>query len=252
MVDMEPAVDKLEALFQKAESDLNYISLRLETEFSQQFSESCQDELNPIKLLKRINQAKQRFKSLSEEASCICSKQEEIKDVLTDQMLACQDLLRQLQKCAGLSVLDSNADEQFLRALETRLRIDTTSSEQSVHDEDKENNTSVDQTRGKQPQLETVTKPVSRGRKEFIAIDEKEFLSVSDLVRGRVKLADVNKVYEVLFQHFKKNKNSSSLTPKEMTKMGLKVTGATGEAKLKVLRALKVIEINNKGAVKMA
>lgn len=163
-------------------------------------------------------------------------------------MLACQDLLRQLQKCAGLSVKDSNADEQFLRALETRLRIDTTSSEQSVDDEDKENNTSVDQTRGKQPQLETV----SRGRKEFIAIDEKEFLSVSDLVRGRVKLADVNKVYEVLFQHFKKNKNSSSLTPKEMTKMGLKVTGATGEAKLKVLRALKVIEINNKGAVKMA
>ncbi|KAM7449437.1 regulation of microtubule polymerization or depolymerization [Porites harrisoni] len=245
---MEPAVDKLEALFQKAESDLNYISLRLESEFSQQFSESCQDELNPIKLLKRINQAKQRFKSLSEEASCICSKQEEIKDVLTDQMLACQDLLRQLQKRAGLSVKDSNADEQFLRALETRLRIDTTSSEQSVDDEDKENNTSVDQTKGKQPQLETV----SRGRKEFIAIDEKEFLSVSDLVRGRVKLADVNKVYEVLFQHFKKNKNSSSLTPKEMTKMGLKVTGATGEAKLKVLRALKVIEINNKGAVKMA
>lgn len=41
---------------------------------------------------------------------------------------------------------------------------------------------------------ETVTKPVSRGRKEFIAIDEKEFLSVSDLVRGRAKLADVNKV----------------------------------------------------------
>ena len=35
---------------------------------------------------------------------------------------------------------------------------------------------------------------VSRGRKEFIAIDEKEFLSVSDLVRGPVKLADVNKV----------------------------------------------------------
>lgn len=28
--------------------------------------------------------------------------------------------------------------------------------------------------------------------------------------------------------------SSSSLTPKDMTKMGLKVTGATGEAKLKV------------------
>lgn len=39
-----------------------------------------------------------------------------------------------------------------------------------------------------------VSETVSRGRKEFIAIDEKEFLSVSDLVRGRAKLADVNKV----------------------------------------------------------
>lgn len=33
------------------------------------------------------------------------------------------------------------------------IKIDTTSSEQSVDDEDKENNTSIDQTRGKQPQL---------------------------------------------------------------------------------------------------
>lgn len=33
--------------FQKAESDLNYISLRLETEFSQQFTESGQDEVRP-------------------------------------------------------------------------------------------------------------------------------------------------------------------------------------------------------------
>ena len=32
--------------------------------------------------------------------------------------------------------------------------------------------------------------------------------------------------------------SSSSLTPKEMTKMGLKVTGATGEAKLKVNNVL--------------
>lgn len=37
-------------------------------------------------------------------------------------------------------------------------------------------------------------KPICRGRKEFIPVDEKEFLSVSDLVRGRAKLQDVNKV----------------------------------------------------------
>jgi len=247
---MEPAVDKLEALFQKAESDLNYISLRLETEFSQQFSDSDQDELNPIKLLDRVNRAKVRFKCLSEAASSTHSKQQEIQDGLRNQLLACQNLLRHLQTCAGLSVLEINTDEQFLQALESRPRIDTTGSEQSADEEGKENRT-VGEAKSEQRQ-EAVAKPICRGKKEFIPFDEKEFLSVSDLVRGRVKLQDVNKVYEILFQHFKKNKNSSSLTAKDMTEMGLKVTGATGEAKLKVLRALKVIEINNKGAVKMA
>lgn len=99
---------------------------------------------------------------------------------------------------------------------------------------------------------ESDIKPVNRGKHEFVPVDEREFLTVSELVRGRVKLQDVNKVYDVLFHHFKKNKHSSSLTPKDLTKMGLKVTGATGGAKLKVLRALKVIVIDNKGAVKMA
>jgi len=35
--------------------------------------------------------------------------------------------------------------------------------------------------------------------------------------------------------------SSSSLTPKDMTKMGLKVTGATGEAKLKVNNLLLLL-----------
>ncbi|XP_068749539.1 spindle and kinetochore-associated protein 2-like isoform X2 [Montipora capricornis] len=231
---MDPAVDKLEALFQKAESDLNYISLRLETEFSQQFAESGQDELNPITLLERVNKAKMRFKSLSEEIVCIYSKQEEIQDGLRKKMLACQGLLRDLQQGAGLSVLDITADEQLLQGLEIRLRIDTASSQQSSDEEEKENKNTENQVKADTQQ--SAVKPNSRGRKEFIPINETEYLSVSDLVRGRAKRQDVNKVYEVLFQHFKKNKNSPSLTPKEMTKMGLKVTGATGEAKLKVVR----------------
>ncbi|KAJ7389117.1 regulation of microtubule polymerization or depolymerization [Desmophyllum pertusum] len=245
---MEPAVDKLEALFQKAESDLNYISLRLETEFSQQFTDNGQDQLNPIKLLQRISQAKIQFKCLSEQATQIHSQQQEVQAGLRNQMLACQDLLRHSQKCAGLSVSEKNDDEQFVQASLTCLRIETTSSEQNADEDNKENKTvNAESTH----QQEAIIKHVDRGTKELLPIDEKEFLTVSTLVRGRAKLHDVNKVYEVLFHHFKKNKNSTSLTPKDMTKMGLKVTGATGEAKLKVLRALKVIVINNKGAVKM-
>lgn len=246
---MEPAVDKLEALFHKADSDLNYISLRLETEFSQQFAENGQDQLNPIKILQRITQAKTRFKHLSEQASWIQSQQQEIQNKLGTQMLACQDLLRHSQKCAGLTVSEKNEDELFLQASVNCLKIEMSSSEQSSDEDDKENKSVKAESIQQQ---EAANKPICRGTKELLPIDEKEFLTVSKLVRGRAKLHDVNKVYEVLFHHFKKNKNSSSLTPKDMTKMGLKVTGATGEAKLKVLRALKVIAIDKNGSVKMA
>jgi len=41
---------------------------------------------------------------------------------------------------------------------------------------------------------EAVLKPIHRGTKELLPIDEKEFLTVSKLVRGRAKLHDVNKV----------------------------------------------------------
>ena len=37
-------------------------------------------------------------------------------------------------------------------------------------------------------------KPVKRVKNNLIPIDEKEFLTVSELVRGRAKLQDVNKV----------------------------------------------------------
>lgn len=42
--------------------------------------------------------------------------------------------------------------------------------------------------------LEAVVKTIYRGTKELLPIEEKEFLTVSKLVRGRVKLQDVNKV----------------------------------------------------------
>ena len=42
---------------------------------------------------------------------------------------------------------------------------------------------------------EAVNKLISRGTKELLPIDEKEFLTVSKLIRGRAKLHDVNKVH---------------------------------------------------------
>jgi hypothetical protein len=41
---------------------------------------------------------------------------------------------------------------------------------------------------------------------ELVDVSEEEFNSVSELIRGRVKLPEVNVVYRRLFEHFKEHK----------------------------------------------
>ena len=50
---------------------------------------------------------------------------------------------------------------------------------------------------------ESANKPIYRGTKELLLIDEKEFLTVSKLVRGRAKLQDVNKVCLKIYNTWK-------------------------------------------------
>jgi hypothetical protein len=90
-----------------------------------------------------------------------------------------------------------------------------------------------------------------RSPKTFVAVSLDEFESVSDLVRGRVKLEEVNHVYETLHTFFKENRKKRieggmTISTKDMSAMGLKITGATGEARLKVLRQLKLLTISTR------
>eukprot|EP00042_Codosiga_hollandica_P022358 m.81988 g.81988 ORF g.81988 m.81988 type:complete len:86 (-) comp50763_c0_seq2:109-366(-) len=80
-------------------------------------------------------------------------------------------------------------------------------------------------------------------------VTESEFEGVSELIRGRVKLTEVNHTYEIVFAQFSGKRQSTPLTIANMSELGLRITGATGEAKLKVLRALKIISISKTGDV---
>ncbi|XP_032239472.2 spindle and kinetochore-associated protein 2 [Nematostella vectensis] len=237
---MESAIDKLEALLQKTDSDLNVISLRLDTEFSQQFAKIGEKNLNPVKLLERINKAKHDFKLLQTEMMEISKRQKDVQAELTNNLVPMQQMIQALQIQTGLEVAERTEEEAFLRNIAPSTAL-SQNAESYQKDDEKENNRILENTEN----LE-----IKRNLKEFIPVTEAEFNSVSELIRGRVKLDAVNKVHETLFEHFKKNKKSSPLMPQDMFRMGLKVTGTTGEAKLKVLRALKIISISNKGAVK--
>ncbi|KNC48114.1 uncharacterized protein AMSG_04344 [Thecamonas trahens ATCC 50062] len=69
------------------------------------------------------------------------------------------------------------------------------------------------------------------------------------LVRGRISVDAVNAVYRTVYDTFQAEPRRKPMGVKEMVSMGLSVTGASGKAKLNVLRSLKLIEMSSAGVV---
>ncbi|EKX53613.1 hypothetical protein GUITHDRAFT_100597 [Guillardia theta CCMP2712] len=78
-------------------------------------------------------------------------------------------------------------------------------------------------------------------------ITEEEFLSVSNVVRGRCKLDECNTLLDVILAHCRKTKSSHPISTVELVKIGARVTGQTGGSRLATLRSLKRIEISKEG-----
>ncbi|XP_033747461.1 spindle and kinetochore-associated protein 2-like isoform X2 [Pecten maximus] len=256
---MEQTVNSLESMFQKAESDLNYLSRKIDFELGQK------NKANPAQLIEKISEIKKEYGDLVKEAASIQEAQKEAVEYFRTQLMAACQLLQALQQQTGKQ--DGERPEELDR-LEAILGIKLPSSaDKPLADgggDTEEEDSSGTSTTSPDVQVEqskpTVCKvsepqlsPASRRAdcSECQDITQEEFESVSELVRGRCKLADVNVVYRVLWRHFKEENNSKPLNPGEMFKMGLKVSGTTGEAKLKVLRALKLCTISAKKEVKL-
>jgi hypothetical protein len=87
---------------------------------------------------------------------------------------------------------------------------------------------------------------------KFVPVSEEEFEALSSLVRGRLKLSMLNEdIYQILYNHFKDipKKAREPIDAVALTKLGAKVTGATGENGLNSLRHLKIITTTKKGYV---
>ncbi|KAL0248172.1 hypothetical protein GEMRC1_003408 [Eukaryota sp. GEM-RC1] len=87
----------------------------------------------------------------------------------------------------------------------------------------------------------------SRSSGDFIPITDDEFNGVSSIVRGRSKLSDLNELYRSLYDLFDGGRKKSTLSHEKACKLGLKVTGQTGEARLNTLRQLKIVHLSKKG-----
>ncbi|CAB4022199.1 spindle and kinetochore-associated 2-like isoform X1 [Paramuricea clavata] len=233
---VEAATNRLEALVEKIDSDLDYAVLKLSNEFSEKFEDGLPSEINPVELIERLRKAKQEFKVLMKESDDIESKQKAIIQALCRATSEQMNKVLELQRHAGMQP-NANTDNEEL----VILRQECGTAE----------NMKVDDVSTDLKKYGKLTTTCRSGSNDFDPVTEEEFMNVSDLVRGRSKLEDVNQVYNALFTYFQKHRKVSRLTLKDMTKLGLKVSGATGSAKLKVLRTLNIIEISKDGSVKM-
>ncbi|BFZ04349.1 hypothetical protein BsWGS_07388 [Bradybaena similaris] len=266
---MEKAVDNVEAVFQKADVDLSYLSRKLQMDNGQASSK----EDNPIRLMTQIEEIKSEYSALAKEIAVIQAAQKEAVSFCHTSLLKMTELLgkleaqseetedtelaqtlygelSQLMGVTGLNLLPQSAPQAGDQHLATQ---DEGPVSRGPAASSSEPCPSVAKPAQKEPTRLDVLAQERRSRcSDFVEVTNEEFLSVSELVRGKVKLDDVNRTYRMLWQHFKEEGNKEALSPQEMNSMGLRVSGATGEAKLKVLRALKLCHISKNGDVRLS
>ncbi|CAG2251324.1 unnamed protein product [Mytilus edulis] len=195
-------------------------------------------------MLQKIQDIKKEYGSLVKEAAAIQQVQKEAADYFKTQIQTVCKLLEDLQQKTGKS---DNERPQELDKIEEILGVkiptgceiqgpsndqkDTGEEEENhTYTIDSKNNTEEENTAGAESCLSPAE--LRSGTSEFIEITESEYT-------------------EYCGRHFKEEENKSPLSTGEMNKLGLKVFGSTGEAKLKVLRALKLLTISRNKDVQL-
>ena len=194
--------------FQKAESDLNYLTRKIEFEIEKDTEEN---KVNPAKMLEKIKDIKKEYGALVQEAAAIQQVQKEAADYFKTQIQTVCKLLGSLQQQTGKS---DGERPQELDKIEEILgikiptgcenqQIDQASDQKETKEETDHQehtytiNSRVTETEeDKSSVAESSLSPAERraGSNEFIEITQAEFDTVSTLIKGRVKLVEVNMV----------------------------------------------------------
>ncbi|XP_023823987.1 SKA complex subunit 2 isoform X2 [Salvelinus sp. IW2-2015] len=104
LFNMEIAVDKLEAMFQKAEADMEYMEKRLRLEFLTNAPENGTTEENPVKLLENLSAIKVRHAALCTQVQEIAAEQKQSMDSIRAHLDTTVQLVQQLQQTADVEI----------------------------------------------------------------------------------------------------------------------------------------------------
>ncbi|XP_066552330.1 SKA complex subunit 2 [Amia ocellicauda] len=230
---METAVNKLEAMFQKAEADLEYVEKQLKFECMTNLPEDGAAEENPVKLLESLSAVKARHKSLCAQMEAIAREQQESMQAIRAHLDTTVTLVQELQSTADVQVpplteAQQVAAEQLgvavLGAAEASLQAP--------------------------PPLEAPAPPQpaaqSAGPPEELT--EADLTAVPRGVRSNLRLPELNALYRQLQEHFTAGDSRGALSLQQMRQMNMKPS----DAKLNTLQHLSLITLDKKGRVRLA
>ncbi|KAM6970093.1 SKA complex subunit 2 [Aplochiton taeniatus] len=225
---METAVDKLEAMFQKAEADMEYIDKRLRLDFLTNAPENSAAEDNPVKLLENLSAIKVRHAALCAQVEEIAVEQKESMDAIKAHLNTTVQLVGQLQQTVDLEVPPlKDSEKEAVEFFGLELNLNTPESSLSV-------------------EPSTQEQPLSSKEIEFTELSEATLEAVPQSVRGSVKLEELNAFYKRLHKHLSPKANSS-VSLQKMKQLNMKGS----DAKLKTLQHLSLIEFDKKGHVRL-
>ncbi|KAF7701435.1 spindle and kinetochore-associated protein 2 [Silurus meridionalis] len=220
---METAVDKLEAMFQKAEADIEYVEKRLKFDFMTSARENGAAEGNPVQLLESLASIKARHAALCAQMEEIAAEQKRSMDSIRSHLNTTVKLVEELQNTTDMQVPPLTQEEQEARdslcSSVTALSIQMPSEAQTLQESD-----------------------LKEQRRE---VKDVEFDAVPRSVRGNIKLSDLNTLYTQLTEHFSDNRAPLSL--QKMKKLNMKVS----EAAIKTLQHLGLVELNKKDCISL-
>ncbi|KAL0994461.1 hypothetical protein UPYG_G00122540 [Umbra pygmaea] len=225
---METAVDKLEAMFQKAEADMEYMEKRLRLDFLTNAAENGAAEDNPVMLLKNLSAIKARHAALCTQVQEIAAEQKQSMDSIRAHLDTTVQLVQHLQQTADIEVPPLTESEQESADF-FGLSANQNTAEVPM------------------PTETTQEKPQCSRVGEFEELSEATLEAVPRSVRSNVKLAELNTFYRQLHEHFSLRKDSGALSLQKMKQMNIKVS----DAKMKTLQHLSLIELDNKGHVRL-
>ncbi|KAI5614353.1 spindle and kinetochore-associated protein 2 [Silurus asotus] len=220
---METAVDKLEAMFQKAEADIEYVEKRLKFDFMTSARENGAAEGNPVQLLESLASIKARHAALCAQMEEIAAEQKRSMDSIRSHLNTTVKLVEELQNTTDMQVPPLTQEEQEAR---DSLCLSVTALSIQVCP----------------PVSHTHTHTLKEQRRE---VKDVEFDAVPRSVRGNIKLSDLNTLYTQLTEHFSDNRAPLSL--QKMKKLNMKVS----EAAIKTLQHLGLVELNKKDCVSL-